>query len=78
MTAKSAIPAVAVAVYAALNGAAITTTLGCPVYDNVPQAAPFPLVTPHGEPADGARQYKDAYKQVEAEGHLISPFLGGE
>lgn len=42
MTAKSAIPSVWNAVYALLNVPAITSTLGCAVYDHVPQAPTFP------------------------------------
>ena len=40
----SALPAIWAAIYTALNVSAITSTLGCGVYDHVPQAPTFPYL----------------------------------
>lgn len=44
MPSTSALPAVWSAVYAALDVTAITSTLGCAVYDHVPQTPTFPYL----------------------------------
>ncbi len=77
MTAKSAIPAVAVAVYSALNVAAITTTLGCPVYDNVPQAAPFPYIKLGSWTENRLDTMSKAGKDLTLQVHVFSSYAGG-
>jgi hypothetical protein len=41
---KSAIPLMVTTVLGLLNVSAITSTLGCAVYDHVPQNAPYPYI----------------------------------
>ena len=65
------------AIYAALNVTAITTTLACGVYDDVPRDAAFPYIhlsTPSGIPWD---TFGSAGKQRVLQVHIYSTYEGG-
>jgi len=65
------------AVYAALNVTSLVTTLGCPVYDDVPQGSAFPYVvigSSSGIPWD---TFGKAGKQRVVTIHVYSAYQGG-
>ena len=75
-TTKTAAGPVMAAIYTALNVAAITSALGCAVYDDVTQGAAFPYLrisTPSGIPWD---TFGKAGKERVIEVHVFSQYRG--
>lgn len=76
-TATSAEGEVMAAIGAALDVAAITTTLGCAVHDDVPQAPTYPYIrfeSPTGVPWD---TFGQAGKERMVWVHVFSTYAGG-
>ena len=69
---KSALPAVWASMYAALNVAAITTTLECPVYDHVPQAPTFPYLRMGSATENRQDTFGKAGKVCRVEVHIFT------
>jgi hypothetical protein len=72
VTAKSAVPAVWAAVYAALNVSAITTTLACAVYDHVPQPPAFPYLRVQSPTETRLDTMTKAGKDITLQVHVFS------
>jgi hypothetical protein len=68
----SALPAVWAAVYTALNVAAITSTLGCAVYDDVPQGSAYPYLRMQSPTENRLDTMGKAGKDITLQLHVFS------
>ena len=78
MAYTSALGPISVAVYAALNVPALTTTLSCGVYDDVPRGAAFPYVRIAGETEVRLDTMGQAGKSCTLQVHIFSQHQGDQ